>query len=258
VHLTPCFLFYFDDVGRIGCLVWNAFACRLLNGNAITAIQNGAFADGDILFDWTGFEIPRGTVKLLGATIKIRSKGDAGSTVQAAGINLLFAKAPSPDATPGSLGSLNGPITNFASNDVIGAMPSVSTDTFGTRTLYQSTVSSSELVLEPNVNSGSDVGVDKYYIAGLATGAMNFTTTCNVDGVQATNQRILTVQTVDPRLFVAVGDVIHDENNRLMGTVASRDSTTQLTMAANLSLASVDEKKIYNINPVDIILHFSK
>ena len=236
----------------------NYFNSSLIKPLVTASAQNAAFAAGDILFDWTGFEIPRGTVKLLGATIKIRSKGDAGSTVQAAGVNLLFAKAPSPDTTPGSLGPLHAPITNFASNDVIGAMPSVSADIFGNRTLYQSTVSSSELVLEPNVNSGGNVGVDKYYVAGLAAGALDFTTTCNVDGVQATNQKVLTVQTVDPRLFIAVGDVVHDEDNRLMGTVASGDSAQQLTMVANLSLASVDEKKIYNINPVDIILHFSK
>ena len=236
----------------------NYFNSSVIKPLVKASAQNAAFVEGDILFDWTGFEIPRGTVKLLGATIKIRSKGDASSTVQPKGIDLLFAKAPSPDATPTTLGALNGEVTNFASTDIVGAMPCADTDFFGARTLYQSTVSSSELVLEPNVNSGGNVGVDKYYVAGLAAGGLDFTTTCNVDSVQATNQAVLTVQTVDPRLFVAVGDVIHDQDNRLMGTVASMANATTITMAANLALASVDEKKIYNINPVEIILHFSK
>jgi len=224
----------------------------------LASAQNAAFADGDIVFDWTGFELPRGTSKLLGATIKIRSKGDAASTVQPAGVDLLFAKGPVPDATPTSLGTANGEVTNFASTDIVGAMPFAAADAFGLRTLYQSTVSSSELVLEPNGNSGANVGVDKFYVAGLAAGALNFVTTCNVNGAQADSQAVLTVQTVDPALFMAVGDVVHDIDDRLMGTIASFDSTTQMTMAANLSVASVDEKNIYNINPIEIILHFEK
>ena len=224
----------------------------------LASAQNAAFADGDIVFDWTGFELPRGTSKLLGATIKIRSKGDADSTVQPAGVDLLFAKGPVPDATPTSLGTANGEVTNFASTDIVGAMPFAAADAFGLRTLYQSTVSSSELVLEPNGNSGANVGVDKFYVAGLAAGALNFVTTCSVNGAQADSQAVLTVQTVDPALFMAVGDVVHDIDDRLMGTIASFDSTTQMTMAANLSVASVDEKNIYNINPIEIILHFQK
>ena len=34
--------------------------------------QNAAFADGDIVFDWTSFDIPRGVARLLGATITYR------------------------------------------------------------------------------------------------------------------------------------------------------------------------------------------
>jgi len=236
----------------------NYFNSSVIKPLVKASAQNAAFVDGDILFDWTGFEIPRGTVKLLGATIKIRSKGNAASDVQAGGVDLLFAKAPSPDATPTTLGTLNGKVTNFASTDIVGAMPCGANDTFGKRTLYQSTVSSSELVLEPNVNSGGNVGVDKYYVAGLAAAALDFTTTCNVDGVQATNQAVLTVQTVDPRLFLAAGDVVHDQDNRSMGTIASIANATTITMAANLATTTVDEKNIYNINPVEIILHFSK
>ena len=227
----------------------------------LASAQNAAFADGDIVFDWTGFELPRGTSKLLGATIKIRSKGDAGSTVQPAGVDLLFAKGPAPDATPTSLGTANGEVTNFASTDIVGAMPFAAADAFGLRTLYQSTVSSSELVLEPNGNSGGNVGVDKFYVAGLAAGALDFVTTSNVDltaGALGTGQASLVVQTVDPRLFIAVGDVVHDEDDRLLGTIASFGSATAIVMAANLANAAVDEKNIYNINPIEITLHFQK
>ena len=234
------------------------FNSSLIKPLVKASAQNVAFVDGDIVFDWTGFEIPRGTAKLLGATIKIRAKGDAGQTVQPAGINLLFAKGPVPDATPTSLGTAGAEVTNFASTDIVGAMPSAAADSFGLRTLYQSTVSSSELVLEPNSNSGANVGVDKFYVAGLAAGALNFVTTATVDGTPATNQKNLDVADLDPALFMAVGDVVHDEDDRLMGTIAVLTDSTNVLMVDNLALAGVNDKLIYNINPIEIILHFQK
>ena len=236
----------------------NYFNSSVIKPLVSASAQNAAFVDGDILFDWTGFEIPRGTVKLLGATIKIRSKGDSGSTAIASGINLLFAKAPSPDATPTTLGALNGKVTNFASTDIVGAMPSAAADSFGTRTLYQSTVSSSELVLEPNVNSGGNVGVDKYYVAGLAAGAMDFRSAVTVNGTPGTGQANLDVEDLNPNLFMVVGDVVHDQDDRLMGTISVFTDANNVGMAANLANAGVNDKLIYNINPVEIILHFSK
>jgi len=234
------------------------FNSSLIKPLVKASAQNAAFADGDIVFDWTGFEIPRGTAKLLGATIKIRSKGDAGSTVQPAGVDLLFAKGPVPDASPTSLGTANAEVTNFASADIVGAMPYAAADSFGLRTLYQSTVSSSELVLEPNGNSGTNVGVDKFYVAGLAAGALNFVTTVTVDGTPATNQKNLDVADLNPALFMAVGDVVHDEDDRLMGTIAVLTDSTNVLMVDNLALAGVNDKLIYNINPIEIILHFQK
>jgi len=234
------------------------FNSSLIKPLVKASAQNAAFVAGDIVFDWTGFEIPRGTAKLLGATIKIRSKGDSGSTVQPAGVNLLFAKGPFPDATPTSLGTANAEVTNFASTDIVGAMPSAAADSFGLRTLYQSTVSSSELVLEPNGNSGDNVGVDKFYVAGLAAGALDFRSSVTVDGTPGTGQANLDVADLDPDLFMAVGDVVHDEDDRLMGTISVFTGTNDVGMAANLANAGVNDKLIYNINPIEIILHFQK
>ena len=43
-----------------------------------------------------------------------------------------------------------------------------------------------------------------------------------------------------------------------MGTVSAIPGTADITMAANLANAGVNDKKIYNINPIRIILHFEK
>ena len=223
-------------------------------------LQHTAFSDGDILFDWTAFEIPRGSAKLLGATIKIRAKGDAGQTVQPAGVDLLFAKGPVPDATPTTLGTAGAEVTNFASTDIVGAMPFGAADAFGIRTLYQSTVSSSELVLEPNGNSGANVGVDKFYVAGLAAGSLNFTSalTVNETGFGAAAQTVITTADLDPRLNLVTGDVIHAQDDAVLGTILTVDSGTQITLTAANTAAIEDDDVLYNINPIEIILHFQK
>ena len=235
----------------------NYFNSSVLSPTVAASKQNAAFVDGDIVFDWFGFEIPKGTTKVLGATVILRAKNDSGQTVQPAGLDLLFAKGPVPDATPTSLGTVNAEITNFASTDIIGAMPFSSNDVFGTRTLYQSLVSTCETVLEPNPNSGSTKGVDKFYVAGIAAGALDFRSGVTVDGTPGTGQANLDVADVDATLGFVAGDVVHDEDDRLMGTIASLDSD-DIVMAANLANAGVNDKLIYNINPIRIILHFSK
>ena len=77
-----------------------------------------------------------------------------------------------------------------------------------------------------------------------------------VDGVQASSQARLTCKTSSAAKSFAVGDIIHDEDDRLMGTVKSVDSATQMTMEDNLANASVDDKDLYNISPMAILLHF--
>ena len=222
--------------------------------------QHAAFVNGDIVFDWTSFEIPRGTAKLLGATISMRSKGDADATVQPAGVDLLFAKGPVPDTSPPSLGTANGVITTFSRTDIIGVVPSATSDIVGTRTAYQSTISSCELVLVPEPSSGSNVGVDKYYIAGLAGGAIDFQSGIITDGTNATNQPDMTYNGVDARIHFAVGDVINDQDDVAYGTIKTItvNDDANFSMTAELLNTQVNDKSLYNIHPIRITLHFSK
>ena len=137
-------------------------------------------------------------------------------------------------------------------------MPFVAADKFGVRTLYATNVSPCELVLEPNPASGSNIGVDKFYVAGLAAGALDFRSAVTVDGTPGTGQANLDVEDLNPNLFMVVGDVVHDEDDRLMGTISVFTDANNVGMAANLANAGVNDKLIYNINPIEIILHFQK
>jgi hypothetical protein len=236
----------------------NYFNSALIKPTVTASLQHGAaFADGDVFFNWTGFEIPRGTTKLLGATVQLRPRANAAQTPMGGGINLLIARGPSPDASPASIGTLNAGIISPRQADVIAHLKVNTNDVFGKKTLFQSSISSCETVIEPNPNSGSNVGVDKFYIAGLATDTMSMGSDLTVSGNQATNQAVLNIASVDGTLVFVNGDVIHDQDNRLMGTAKLVDDA-QITMEANLANTGVDTKKLYNINPVRIILHFSK
>jgi len=216
-----------------------------------------AFADGDVLFSWTGFEIPKGTAKLLGATIQVRPRINSSQTALT-GINLLIARGTSPDTNPNNIGNINSGIIAPREADIIAHLKvNPTSDVFGKKTIFQSTISSCETVIEPNPNSGSNIGVDKFYITGLATDSMSMGSDMTVDGTPATNQAVLTVADVFGTLGFAKGDVIHDEDDRLMGTAKLVDDT-DITLEANLANAGVNDKKLYNINPIRIILHFSK
>ena len=86
---------------------------------------------------------------------------------------------------------------------------------------------------------------------------MDLTAGTTVDGTPGTGQANLDVTGDNATGVFAAGDVIHDEDDRLMGTIASLDSD-DIVMEANLANAGVNTKKIYNINPIRIILHFEK
>ena len=114
------------------------------------------------------------------------------------------------------------------------------------------------MVLEGDPNTGTNVGYDRIYLAAVAKGALDFRSTVQCDGIQATSQAVLTVKTTSALINFAAGDVLHDEDDRLMGTVLTVDSATQMTMAANLANATVDNKDLYNLTPVTFILSFER
>ena len=57
----------------------------------VAAGQHAAFGDGDVLFDWTAFDIPKGACRLLNVAMVVTSRGDAGATVNNPHVDLIFA-----------------------------------------------------------------------------------------------------------------------------------------------------------------------
>lgn len=232
--------------------------------------QHAAFADGEILFDWTAFEVPRGGGKLIGVTVEMRPKGDANSTVQPTpALELVFAKS-KPDGTapstlgvegaapvaPGVIGTQAGlylgnvPIINAAFNTDLDSL------TVG------SVAAPNGMVLHPEPISGSNVGVDTLYVGGLAGANFNFVSGATINAGDLTGPT-LTVADVDPRLFIAVGDTIvvcdHDTTTaqKAVGVVKSFTDANTLVLEEACD-AVVDDDIIYNVSPIRIVLTFEK
>jgi len=224
-----------------------------------------AFADGDLLFDWTSFQIPRGPAKLVNATIVSKS---ADGAVNSHALNLYFAKTRQKNA-PVTLGVIHATAlgATTSSNEIIGACQSEEADALvglDHLTIQSAKTISPNMVLEgePNsrtLNGPQNIGFDTLYVAGISVdGAPTFASTVTCTGVQAITQAVLTVGTTAADDVFAVGDVLHDEDDRLLGTVDLVVSATEMKMRANLENATVNAKDVYCINPIRLILSFEK
>ena len=247
--------------------------------------SNANMTVGKVLADWTEFEVPRGAAKLIGINILI--KGVDGADVNPTDFEIIWAKGNPDGSAPTSLVAAGAVVAVPAVgsppwyNLLQGRTYIDATETkdagsllvlrqmsppyiMGGKNLAQQTDGFSlggntEVILEGEPNSGSNVGYDKLYCAIINQATAPYTTsTLNVDAVYGTGVDSIVVETIDARLAFAPGDVIHDENDRLLGTVKSIDSATAITFEDNLANATVEDKHLYNANPMVFQLSFEK
>ena len=228
------------------------------------SLQAGStMGNGDVLSDWTAFNIPRGAAKLVGVTVLLRGTNGAR---QEKSIDIYFAKDVNGIA-PGSLGTISDTADGSKyQNHLIGAAHINASDykdgldimAVATAGHGGSTTQMPSLVLEGDPITGTNVGYDKLYCALMAKATHNWASTLDINGTMSTSSPTLTVDTIDARLAVAPGDVLYDEDELLLGTVKSVDSATQITMESNLSNASSNDKKVYNGSPITLVLSFEK
>ena len=272
----------------------NYFNSPVITPLVKASAQHAAFAEGDIVFDWASFDIPRGSSRLLGATITTRHNKVAN---QVGTLDLVFAKDNGTNSTPTSIGTGNAilGVTNFASTDIIGFLPGKLSDMSGegitatAATYHTSAVSPSPIILEPNSNSGANVGVDRYYVAGLASGALDLQglvaigPSAGVD-ISGNNGTFGVIDGTDPRLVFAPGDLLHAEDDIIVGELAavneddivfkfsgetSANHSGTYTVPANIAAFRIqngagaagdllEDDILYNVFPLRITLHFSK
>jgi hypothetical protein len=226
----------------------------------------GAFADNDVLFNWTEFDIPKGANKLIGAVALIRGTDGA---AQSTAFNFYIAKTIN-GSQPGNIGTVHATAGgNDYQNSLIGGFQIEEADVlagldimnvgmgrFNRGNFYPQ-------VLEGEPDSGTNVGYDKLYLAStVLDGTPNFASTVQVDGNQLpTNPPLttLTVKTTSARTNFDVGDVLQDESKTALGTVAKINSATEILLDENgLLNVATNNQDVYNTQPVTIILSFER
>ena len=228
-----------------------------------------AFTVGDVLFDWTEVQIPKGTSKVIGATMLVRPKGNAAVAANIFGANLIFSKT-----NTQTLGTINSTPDQVPSNDFLGFIDLDDDNSFTSSTLKSTAVgmatrNSANGSTFPNIlitpsQQGANVGFDKFYVGGQAAGAFDFRTIVRInDGDIDTSSPGTTLATdgtsMDIRKHFIAGDVLHAHDDAVIGTVASVTDATDLELTAALSTGVLeDDDYVYNINPIRIILFFEQ
>jgi len=226
----------------------------------ITAsLQNaGAFANKELLFDWTEFYVPAGIGRIVGIAAFVRGTD---GVKQREAFELYFSKS-----DDFSLGTINSVVGMQPNNDFIGAADIEKKHYFtalDTMAIANAKFSYSGVNLpsikEPLGTGIKNTGRHVIYVGGVDTGVgtnFDFSSTVSCTGIQATTQSTLTVGTTSALINFGPGDVLHDEDDRLLGTVKTVNSATEMTMVDNLANATVNAKKVYNLNPIVLQLTF--
>tara|TARA_B100001059_G_scaffold218545_1_gene238822 strand:- start:1043 stop:1789 length:747 start_codon:yes stop_codon:yes gene_type:complete len=228
----------------------------------------GQFTAGDVLFDWTEFEIPKGSANLIGATVLVRPKGDAAPTANAKAMSLLISKS-----NTVSLGTINSDAQNRPSNDLVAHVELADADFTPTKlnsTAIGTTPTNSTdippgvpTVITANQGLSSTPGFDKFYIGALA-GAQFFTTLIRINDADIDSSSPGTALVTDGNSMTVLehflpGDVLHAHDDAVIGTVASINSSTSITLTEAIATSVLENDDfVYNIHPIRIILQFEQ
>ena len=224
----------------------------------------GTIDSGFVLFDWTGFEIPRGSGKLVSATALIKPKGDGAPTQNDFAFSLLFSST-----NDTSLGTIGAGQDRRPMLDVVGMIefpatsfgPSSMRSTAVACTSHSAAGAHTPLVIAPNVDESATTGYHKVYVGAIAQAdSFDFTSlnAVNEASFDAGTQTVITMDGagMDVREHFAPGDVLHAQDDAVLGTVASVDSSTQITLTAANTNAIAEDDVIYDVNPITLVLGF--
>jgi len=215
------------------------------------SIQTAAYADTEILFDWHEVKGFKGA-SVDGIQVIVRGTNGADQTMVA--VDLLFAtshireeeRGISVDQIPPTLGTTGAAVDTFQwKNNLVGYVPIAANDF----------IDGDLVVLNIATKSGLNIPVSgDLYVAAIAKGALDFRSTVQVATQTATNTADVVVKTTSALTNFAPGDVLHDENDLVIGTVKSVTDATNIVLTKNCASVSAVNKDLYNIHPIQLML----
>ena len=263
--------------------------------------HNGAFSAHDLISDWHAFDIPKGSFAIKGATVLLRGADGDPNTARA--FALYFAEPNQhTGAAPSSLGTEHATVSGIGYfNNLVGAIDFQSTNnavnanldymSMYTTGLTGSTGQHVHLAVQGRPHLTKDGSNTLYMgIVGGASNTWSFSTavvtsrSVDVSALDAAELVNADIEGTDPRKVFAPGDIIHAEDDIIIGEIKSMadantitfkadgepgESDTDYTVPANFAawaiqngagaagdLASGDE--LYNVHPITVLLHCEK
>ncbi len=241
--------------------------------NPDIALGNLLFSAGDVLFDWTAFEIPLGTVELKDVSGYIMGTDTASQAGEL--FNLVFAKSIN-GVAPTSLGTINSAVDSVNSmlcrNNIIGyysvdfgeqadaVLDSMkSYNVFGSNFSTSTSPNFQSLVLEGEPAGATRAGYQTIYVAGIAEAGFNFGTGVLIAGTHSADDLTVVVDGNDADEVFAVGDVIYAAN-----ATSGADATADMTITAvaeelitvSSAPAITDDFEVVPKNPISLRFGF--
>jgi len=227
-----------------------------------------AFGAGDIIYDWTPFQIPVGTVKL--ESISLLVAGEDGSPQTARDIIVYFAKGNADGTAPSSLGAVNATANGTGFYNNILGHTILDVDNYENKLDFASVITGNstnqapgvghtDLVLESEAKNQD--GTHTLYVALIGGGSYDgdFSTGVIADGAVtqgAASNFDVTSGGTDANQVFSPGDVIlvHDSDTPI-GTVKSA-TATNIVLEDVTGVAIANQDEIVHATPIKIRLGF--
>ena len=226
----------------------------ITGANAVTA-----FADDDVMFDWTAFKIMKGGARLIGITAVCKGTN---AVRQKPSMDVYFAKAQDDGTAPATLGTVNASSSTAQYyNQLMGCL-NIPGGSFRDGLDFHSIAHNNFIAETGGGFIMDDVtpsdGYNTYYLGVIAKGAWDFGTACLADDPISAGASVAVVKGTDSRKCFAPGDVLIDNGNAAIGTVKSLASATNITFVGTTTEAVAADDEIVCKNPITYILHFEK
>ena len=244
--------------------------------------NNGGDLDaGDIVFDWTAVNVPRGSCLLKSVVAYVNGEDGVGQGGSVTDYELLFAKSIN-GVPPPTIGVINNAQTGcgaLRSHFVGGirlegdvAKGTLSKTTFGS--IFNSGPAGGAdtnvgvgFVIDLEPLSGDNVGYDTLYVAGFQSAARSYGTGVLLDLVDdadydASNQQLdsLIVDGVDATKIFSVGDQVYvsDLDTPIPGVLTKVEPLLLTFSKVNSTLDISNNDELLNANPIRIRLGFER
>ena len=245
-------------------------------GGDVSDNNGGDVGASDIIFDWTAVDVPKGACLLKSVTAHVNAEDGAYAAGSLTDYELIFAKSVDGVAPP-TLGDINGVqtacgelrhhfITGVRLESAAGK-GTLSKTTFGV--IFSTGISGSadtnigcNVVIDLEPSSGTNVGYDTLYVAGLQTSARAYGTgvllnESTIDASEAPTNTVI-VDGVDATKIFSVGDQVYvvDLDTPIPGVLTKVEPLLLTFSETNSTVDITEDDELLNANPIRIRLGF--